>query len=250
MATKIELEAGVSGVVVSINLESYLASTLELAIALAIASRCGLHGLFVEDVDLLSAASLPFTREVSLLSAQPQALDYQQMLTSFNARSRLFRRSLVHQAEQSSLLWSYHTARGRKHHTALEHSTGAEYLVIGESEKSPARKLRSRRIMVIKNNNHRLWQALDVVLNEFRDNPVEVIMVSSAQQAEAEVERQVVEKLSSHPHSRMVEIDRAELEIALTTQALIIDCLISCRHEAQIIEQIIRHNKCSAIVVA
>ena len=85
-------------VVVTGDIESSLTKTLDLAIALALASKSELHGLFIEDLNLLRAASLPFVQEVILASGRPRVLDNQQVLRSYEVRSRSFRQSLARQA--------------------------------------------------------------------------------------------------------------------------------------------------------
>ena len=152
-------------VVVTANLECYLPPAIELAIAIARSNNSGLHGLFIEDLDLLQIAGLPFSSEVSLASGQARVLDSQQVTLGFNARSRHFRRSLLQQAEKSSLPWSYSKARGGKLSKALEESINAEFLVIGQSRGAlnATGTMRPKRILLIGSDSQRLFQALDNV---------------------------------------------------------------------------------------
>ena len=62
-------------IVVTVDIESHLPSTIELAVAIAASQQGALHGLFIEDEDLLRAASLPFAREVPLTGGKPRTFD-------------------------------------------------------------------------------------------------------------------------------------------------------------------------------
>ena len=71
-------------VIVTVDAQSHLPPTIELAVALAASRQIALHGVFVEDVDLMRVAQLPFTQEVPLFSGQPRSLDNRQLQRSLD----------------------------------------------------------------------------------------------------------------------------------------------------------------------
>jgi hypothetical protein len=239
-------------VVVTANLESYLPPAIELAIAIARSNNSGLHGLFIEDLDLLQIAGLPFSSEVSLASGQARVLDSQQVTLGFNARSRHFRRSLLQQAEKSSLPWSYSKARGGKLSKALEESTNAEFLVIGQSRGAlnATDTMRPKRILLIDNHSQRLFQALDVVLDNFIGLSFELLFVPPSSGISASTSELLIGKLTSHPHGRLVELSPESLSAVTQTPGAPISCVIISRQRPELMQQILQHLSCPMIVVS
>lgn len=237
-------------VVVTVDVESTLSPTLELAIALAVASRSILHGLFVEDMDLLRVANLPFSREVILASGRHRTLDSQQLVRSLNARSRHFRQSLERYARQSALAWSYSKVRGRRRSIELSESAEAEFLIVGQPIEQRSQLLNPKRILLIANENRRLHQALDVVLTNFGDQPV-VLMLISPTNARARSDLQELRsKLKARPNSSLLQIGPEALATALVRKDQPVDYVIVPRHDPEILKQIMHFSTCPVIVVS
>lgn len=237
-------------VVVSIDQQGFLAPTLELGIALAVINRCSLHGLFIEDTDLMRVASLPFTREVSLLSAQPRALDYQDLLNSFNAIGRQFRQTLEQHAQQSSLNWSYRTVRGRRHQTALQESTTASFLIMGHPGNARTLTSRTRRIVLINHHSQRLLQALDAVLEKFLQYPVELILVSRKTPTDFNTLAMLDDKRRTRGNVSIREVTSDQVIAYSSPRGEPVDYLIGGRDDYDLIEQWVQVTNCTAIVVS
>jgi len=239
-------------VVVTANLECYLPPAIELAIAIARSNNSGLHGLFIEDLDLLQIAGLPFSSEVSLASGQARVLDSQQVTLGFNARSRHFRRSLLQQAEKSSLPWSYSKARGGKLSKALEESINAEFLVIGQSRGAlnATGTMRPKRILLIDNHSQRLYQALDVVLENFSGLSFELLLVPPSSGISANTLELLSAKLASHSHGRLVELSPESLHAVTQIPGAPVSCVIISRQRPELMQQVLQHLSCPMIVVS
>lgn len=255
MTTKLPADL-VNKVVFTVNRDSYLQSTIELASAIALANQTGIHGLFVEDRDLIHMASYPFAQEISLVNAQSRVLDSQQLHCSFKARSRHFRQSLVRHAEHSSLPWSFSTARGQKINIALEKSVNAEFLIIGQSEKARTQPnvsgANSVRILLLSNHNHcqHLIQVLDLVMEKFTGQSIELLVVSSLQESSRENGGQLNIQLSDHPHSSVIQLDQGSLSATLAIKNQPFEYVIASRHEAELIPKIMQQESCPVILVS
>jgi hypothetical protein len=85
-----------------------------LAAAAASAARmeAELVGLFIEDVDLLHFAGLPFAREVGFPSAAWRSLDVGTMERSLRVLADEARRTMASIAERAPVRWSFRVARG------------------------------------------------------------------------------------------------------------------------------------------
>ena len=86
------------------------ARTLDTVAQAAAALEAELTGLFVEDVELLHFAGLPFAREIGAFSAR--ALDVGTMERRLRSQAEEARRVLAAAAEGKPLRWSFRVERG------------------------------------------------------------------------------------------------------------------------------------------
>jgi hypothetical protein len=86
------------------------ARTLDAVAQAAAALEAELTGLFVEDVELLHFAGLPFAREIGAFSAR--ALDVRTMERRLRSQAEEARRALAAAAEGKPLRWSFRVERG------------------------------------------------------------------------------------------------------------------------------------------
>jgi len=98
-------------VVVALDTSGSLAA-LATASGLARAMEAELVGLFVEDVDLLAFAALPFAGEVGFASAQWRALDVATMERSLRAQARRIREALGKRLAGEPVKWTFEVVRG------------------------------------------------------------------------------------------------------------------------------------------
>jgi len=77
----------------------------------AAALEAELLGLFLEDVELLHFAGLPFAREIGA-SARSRGLDVQTMERRLRSQAEEARRALAAAAEGKSVRWSFRVERG------------------------------------------------------------------------------------------------------------------------------------------
>jgi len=104
-------------------------AVLEAAAALAEKLEAELVGLFVENVDLLHFAGLPFAREVGFTSATRRPLDVAAMERSLRALAKDAHETLALVARGTPVRWSFRVARGPEAPELLAGAT-AEDLVI------------------------------------------------------------------------------------------------------------------------
>jgi hypothetical protein len=98
-------------VVVSLDAVSEIAPAIETAARLAARWHVPLHGVFVEDEDLVGLASLPFARQVTLATGLgPLTKDH--IEDHFRASAERSRRELAAAAARHDLQWSFQVVRG------------------------------------------------------------------------------------------------------------------------------------------
>jgi len=88
------------------------ARDLDAAVALAGRTGAELLGLFVEDIELIRFAALPFAREIGAASAARRELDVASVERALRALANEAERLLAGAAGRSSVPWSFRVARG------------------------------------------------------------------------------------------------------------------------------------------
>jgi nucleotide-binding universal stress UspA family protein len=120
---------------VLVALDASGASLEALAAAAALAARLGaeLEGLFVEDVNLLRAAELPFVSQLSALSGAPHPLEVGAVERELRVLADAARASLAEEAERVEVAWSFRVARGQVSVELLSAAGNADVLVLGRT---------------------------------------------------------------------------------------------------------------------
>ena len=86
-------------------------TAIETAARLAARANAPLHGIFVEDEDLLSLANLPFARQVTL-GAGTEPLTVERVELQLHAAAERARQAIAAVAERHVVVWSFEGVRG------------------------------------------------------------------------------------------------------------------------------------------
>ncbi len=246
-------DKGSKTVVLAADVGGYSITMVNLAVQLAASVDTRLHGLFIEDEDLLQVTGLPCAREIMLTTASERPADVQRMQRLLRMVSEQFRRTLEQEARALKITWSFDYVRGRLHEIGLRPVADATYTILG---KPAAHRLRTestrrrRRILLIPNRARHQLHALEVVLAGFARDGAEVVVVSGADDEEF---RQGIENLvrRSGSGNELVEFDRTELAGLLSRLGSRFDCAILSQHEsAGDLAQILRGLQCPVILAA
>jgi nucleotide-binding universal stress UspA family protein len=103
---------------------------LEAAVELAGKAEAELVGLFVENIDLLHFAGLPFAREVGFASATRRVMDVEAMERCLRALAKEAQRTLEATAAPASVRWSFRVARGSAPAELLAVARDADLVVV------------------------------------------------------------------------------------------------------------------------
>ena len=98
-------------VIVPLDASSETGTAIDTAARLAARWRVPLHGVFIEDEELIGLAGLPFARQVTL-DAGPEPLTKDQIEDHFRAFAERARSELAEAADQYAVKWSFETVRG------------------------------------------------------------------------------------------------------------------------------------------
>jgi nucleotide-binding universal stress UspA family protein len=120
-------------ILVALDASPHSLAALEAAAELAARFRAELLGLFVEDVNLLRLAKLPFAQEVGFFSATRRRLDARQVERQLRAQAGRSRRALTVTAGRARVPWAFRVARGVVVPELLFAASEADLLILGKA---------------------------------------------------------------------------------------------------------------------
>lgn len=141
MTPEAEADFAVHRVVVALESACENLAALERAAEVARLAKASLHAMFIEDAQLLEAAALPFTRQVSLGSAVSGPLDPADIEAEFQALAGRARRCLEDLAGRLNVAASFEIVRGGRS-AALSAASGGDLLVVETATRAFGRHLR------------------------------------------------------------------------------------------------------------
>jgi hypothetical protein len=117
-------------VLVALDVATCCRTALESAVELAARLGAELHGLFVEDVNLLRSADLSVVRQVSLLTACTENFDSGTTRRELCVVAARAEQHLAASATRRDLVWSFRKTRGRVSEVVSEAAEDADVLVV------------------------------------------------------------------------------------------------------------------------
>lgn len=123
-------------ILVALDASESSLSALEAAVELAARFKAELIGLFVEDINMLRLAQLPFAREVSAFSAMPRRLKSMDLELLLRAQAERVHRIMARMAGKHDITWRFRIARGTVSAELLAAGAEADLLVLGKIGRS------------------------------------------------------------------------------------------------------------------
>jgi len=120
-------------ILVGLDASRHSLAALEAAADLAARMEAELVGLFVEDINLLRLAELPFAREVGGFSATRRRLDSRQLERQLHVQAQRARRALEAQARRVQVHWSFKVTRGGVALELLSAASEADLVILGRA---------------------------------------------------------------------------------------------------------------------
>jgi len=144
-----EAEFVVHRILVALDASTHSLAALAAAVELAAAMEAELEGLFVEDVNLVRLAGLPFVREVRH-TASLEVLDSAKMERALKAQASQAREALETAAGRAQVHWSFRVVRGHVAQEVLQAASQADLVTLGKQgrSKSPGARLGSTALRV------------------------------------------------------------------------------------------------------
>ena len=198
-------------IVVTIDADAQALPAIVLAVALARARRQALHGLFLEDEDLLKVARLPFCREIHRMGGPARVMSDLKLERAMARLAEEFRSTLEQQAGRLAVNWSYSRMPGNRWRIGSIARPSAELLVIAAAADQSASA--REHILVLDWDRPGVLKALASVL-ETRSNPVEVMLAGSGDSGP------VRDLLEAYPGSTLRLLGELAVETIFRSSAL------------------------------
>ena len=131
-------------IAVALDASEHSLRALETAARLAASLKAELEGIFVEDIDLIHLAGLPFLREIRLASLAQEAVSLQRMERELRAIARQVRQTLELVARREGISCSFRVRRGRVEAELMEAAMEVDVLTLGRPGAPLSHRLRLR----------------------------------------------------------------------------------------------------------
>ena len=126
-------EAKVLQILLTLDAASQNQDAMESAITLATQLRAELIGLFIEDIELLRSAQLPFNSEVVADSGEERSLTSNHIEKSLHAWANQMQTLLTREAKKANIKCSFRTVKGRRIETLLSETNEYNLLIVSHA---------------------------------------------------------------------------------------------------------------------
>jgi nucleotide-binding universal stress UspA family protein len=220
-------------------------AALEVAALLAAGIRAEIQGLFIEDDNLIRAAGLPFTHEISVHSALRHPLTVTGLERQLTSVANQIRDELERTARRAQVHWSFEVARGPVLRVTLDHARYADLIIIGRHCLAPrSQPIRSARqtppvkrpILVLFDDSEASTRILEAAASLARDRhvPLDIYVVAAPSAPAAQLQAAAVSELArqsviGHVHPGPLETSQALLAVARRRRPQLILLNAECR---------------------
>jgi nucleotide-binding universal stress UspA family protein len=237
------------------------ASALDQAVRLAARMGARLEGIFVEDIELLQLAELPFIREVRLQSRSEASMNPARMEQEFRVLARRAERLLGEQAARHNVSWTFRIWRGSIDSDLLGAALEADVLSLtrlgARLACSPAVRAGRSGIAVLFDGSAASLRALDTAAKLAQDPHVrlDVLLLSAGGAAVPDALQQLArEKLGDLPAAiQFVSQPENALSALLDTLAELNSAALIIERENSLLSPALLQNlsnrDCSLLVV-
>lgn len=139
----------VERILVAMDASPHSVAALQAAAELAAWMQAEVHGIFVEDINLLHLCGLPFSCEVGSFTASVRQLDNRSLERHFRSVAHQLRRAMETTAGRAHVRWSFEVARGGVANELLAAAEAATLLSLGRAGRRRVKSLGSTARLVV-----------------------------------------------------------------------------------------------------
>ena len=124
-------ELTIRRILIALDASHHSLAALRAAARLASSLEAELHGLFVEDINLLRVAGLPMARELQFPFSKHAPMNPESMKRQLRAQANQARRALASVCRREQIEWTFQVVRGGVSSKVLEEAAKADLLCLG-----------------------------------------------------------------------------------------------------------------------
>lgn len=195
MQAKNNLKNKLNQILIIFETTSYSPYSLESVIKLAASLNAAIHGLYIEDQDLLSAVELPFVREIAYHTANVRHTDSQLMAQQLRNYSEKIKQLLQTQAGSFSVTATFSSVRGRR--SAIEQQINAAELILlpahkplSDNDQARQRHSNRERLAVVYDQSPSSENSLNIAISIARVTGIELLVLTNTSDIVSLLERQ------------------------------------------------------------
>ncbi|WP_363318814.1 universal stress protein [Chlorobium sp.] len=128
---------GIRSIAVGIDCSPHSLASLKTAAELAARMQAELLGIFVEDINILRLAELPFCQEIRQYSPEPEQIESAGLEQMLRSQAKQAETSLQREAEIFRIRHTFSIRRGNVAKEVVAAALEADLLVLGRSGRSP-----------------------------------------------------------------------------------------------------------------
>ena len=144
-----EKDKPIRKIIIGLDASPHSLAALEVAAILAEKYEAELVGIYVEDINLIRVAALPFVREVDYFSTNVRQVDTSQVERHLHAQARMAQRALAAIGTEARLRWSFRISRGLVSAELLAAALEADLFILGKVGWSGRRQLGSTAEVIV-----------------------------------------------------------------------------------------------------
>jgi nucleotide-binding universal stress UspA family protein len=129
-------------ILVALDASTNSREALATAVNLASTLKSEIHGIFVEDVNLLRLAELPFAREIQFANHTLRQLEINSLQRQLRARAAILRRELEEVAGEHQIASNFTVSRGQVERELMAAAGDSDVLVVGRLGHSLLNRMR------------------------------------------------------------------------------------------------------------
>lgn len=225
--------------------------SLQRALGLAAHIKAQIHGLYIEDSDLLQMAELPFTREVSFSTARSRNLNSVTLNRNLRQLANKMRLMLEEQAKPAAIFTTFSIIRGKRLSIILQESAQASLVILPGSGpwRSPQQQHEHAGVVAVFNHRRLDQHVLDIAVSLAQKEQTQLVLLCGSAEIKEQVEKLVA---TSNPGCRIHSFENQQQLLAQLQQIKPRAIVIARDHpliaEAQNIQMLSQYFKCDLLI--
>ena len=194
--------------------------SMQIVIELAVRWRAGIQAVYIEDINLLKAVELPFTREISLHTAEISSIDSTLIMQRLRTDAENIKNQIMKIAVNRNVSLSFSSTHDQKTQVIKNCAEEVNMVLIPAVYTTMSRKeqhrLKRDAVIVYDDDNPLCKKALDIAASQAVINGYQLFVIVNSQLSEQRV-KLLIGQQSGHATCQIADLENVD-EILLLIQ--------------------------------